>query len=84
MSSVRKVNSSPLADPATVNSEEEFHALSQQKTRKTDPAMLALLAEVETGRAATTPQARSTGPSTSRIISSDKVPRRRTYRGSRR
>jgi hypothetical protein len=31
-------------------SEEEFAALRQQKTRKTDPVMLALLAEVETGR----------------------------------
>jgi hypothetical protein len=31
-------------------SEEEFHALRQQKARKTDPAMVALLAEVETGR----------------------------------
>ena len=31
-------------------SEEEFTALRQQKTRKTDPTMVALLAEVETGR----------------------------------
>jgi hypothetical protein len=31
-------------------SEDEFTALRQQKTRKTDPAMVALLAEVETGR----------------------------------
>jgi hypothetical protein len=31
-------------------SEEEFIALRQQKVRKTDPAMVALLAEVETGR----------------------------------
>ena len=31
-------------------SDEEFTALRQQKARKTDPAMLALLAEVETGR----------------------------------
>jgi hypothetical protein len=31
-------------------SEEEFAALRQQKARKTDPAMLALLAEVEAGR----------------------------------
>ena len=31
-------------------SEEEFTALRQQKARKTDPAMVALLAEVETGR----------------------------------
>jgi len=31
-------------------SEEEFHALRQQKTSKTDPAMVALLAEVESGR----------------------------------
>jgi hypothetical protein len=31
-------------------SEEEFTALRQQKSRKTDPAMTALLAEVETGR----------------------------------
>jgi hypothetical protein len=31
-------------------SEEEFHALRQQKARKTDPAMVALLAEVESGR----------------------------------
>jgi hypothetical protein len=31
-------------------SEEEFTALRQQKARKTDPAMAALLAEVETGR----------------------------------
>ena len=31
-------------------SDEEFTALRQQKTRKTDPAMLALLTEVETGR----------------------------------
>jgi len=30
-------------------SDEEFHALRQQKTRKTDPAMVALLAEVEGG-----------------------------------
>jgi hypothetical protein len=30
-------------------SEEEFHAL-RQKARKTDPAMVALLAEVELGR----------------------------------
>ena len=31
-------------------SEDEFTALRQQKARKTDPAMVALLAEVETGR----------------------------------
>jgi len=31
-------------------SEEEFTALRQQKARKTDPAMVALLAEVEAGR----------------------------------
>src|SRR5829696_1265337 len=31
-------------------SEDEFQALRQQKTRKTDPAMLALLTEVESGR----------------------------------
>jgi hypothetical protein len=31
-------------------SDEEFTALRQQKARKTDPAMLALLAEVEAGR----------------------------------
>src|SRR5829696_2462460 len=31
-------------------SEDEFTALRQQKTRKTDPAMVALLAEVESGR----------------------------------
>ena len=31
-------------------SEDEFTALRQQKTRKTDPAMVALLAEVEAGR----------------------------------
>ena len=31
-------------------SDEEFHALRQQKSRKTDPAMVALLAEVEAGR----------------------------------
>ena len=31
-------------------SEEEFTALRQQKARKTDPAMLALLTEVEAGR----------------------------------
>src|SRR5215217_7085225 len=31
-------------------SEDEFHALRQQKTRKTDPSMVALLAEIETGR----------------------------------
>jgi hypothetical protein len=31
-------------------SDEEFDALRQEKGRKTDPAMLALLAEVETGR----------------------------------
>ena len=31
-------------------SEEEFTSLRQQKTRKTDPAMVALLAEVESGR----------------------------------
>src|SRR5215218_10453596 len=31
-------------------SEDEFTALRQQKARKTDPAMLALLAEVEAGR----------------------------------
>jgi hypothetical protein len=31
-------------------SEDEFHALQQQKARKTDPAMVALLAEIETGR----------------------------------
>src|SRR5215204_2167137 len=30
--------------------EDEFTALRQQKARKTDPAMVALLAEVETGR----------------------------------
>ena len=50
MSSVRIVNDSPLADPGTVSSEEKFHTLQQQKTRKTDPAMVALLAEVEAGR----------------------------------
>ena len=32
------------------SSEEEFYALHQQKARKTDPAMVALLAEVETAR----------------------------------
>jgi hypothetical protein len=31
-------------------SEDEFHALRQQKVRKSDPAMVGLLAEVETGR----------------------------------
>src|SRR5215210_833465 len=31
-------------------SEEEFHALRQQKTRKTDPVMVALLAEIEAGQ----------------------------------
>ena len=31
-------------------SEEEFYALQQQKARKTDPAMLALLAEIATGQ----------------------------------
>jgi len=31
-------------------SDAEFHALQQQKARKTDPAMAALLAEVATGR----------------------------------
>src|SRR5215212_5348270 len=31
-------------------SEDEFTSLRQQKTRKTDPAMVALLAEVESGR----------------------------------
>jgi hypothetical protein len=31
-------------------SDEEFTALRQQKARKTDPAMLALLVEVETGQ----------------------------------
>jgi hypothetical protein len=31
-------------------SEEEFTALRQQKARKTDPAMVALLAEVDAGR----------------------------------
>jgi hypothetical protein len=31
-------------------SDEEFAALRQQKARKTDPAMLALLTEVETGK----------------------------------
>jgi hypothetical protein len=31
-------------------SEEEFAALQQQKARKTDPAMLALLAEIATGQ----------------------------------
>src|SRR5688500_16930175 len=31
-------------------SEEEFRALQQQKARTTDPAMVALLTEVETGR----------------------------------
>jgi hypothetical protein len=31
-------------------SDEEFTALRQQKARKTDPAMAALLAEVETGQ----------------------------------
>src|ERR671910_284470 len=31
-------------------SDEEFTALRQQKARKTDPAMLALLTEVEAGR----------------------------------
>jgi len=31
-------------------SEDEFQALRQQKTRKTDPAMLAPLTEVESGR----------------------------------
>jgi hypothetical protein len=31
-------------------SDEEFTALRQQKARKTDPAMAALLAEVATGR----------------------------------
>ena len=31
-------------------SEEEFRALQQQKARKTDPAMVALLTEVETGQ----------------------------------
>ena len=31
-------------------SEEEFTALQQQKARKTDPAMVALLAEVDAGR----------------------------------
>jgi hypothetical protein len=31
-------------------SEAEFHALRQQKARKTDPAMVALLTEVEAGR----------------------------------
>jgi hypothetical protein len=31
-------------------SEEEFHALLQQKSRKTDPAMAALLAEITTGQ----------------------------------
>ena len=36
-------------------SEEEFTALRQQKARKTDPAMLALLAEVEAGRPVSVP-----------------------------
>jgi hypothetical protein len=31
-------------------SEDEFYALRQQKARKTDPAMLALLAEIEAGQ----------------------------------
>jgi hypothetical protein len=31
-------------------SEEEFHALQQQKARKTDPAMVALLAEIATSQ----------------------------------
>ena len=31
-------------------SEDEFRALQEQKSRKTDPAMVALLAEVETGQ----------------------------------
>ena len=31
-------------------SEEEFTALQQQKARKTDPAMAALLAEIDTGQ----------------------------------
>jgi hypothetical protein len=31
-------------------SEEEFHALQQQKARKADPAMAALLAEIATGQ----------------------------------
>src|SRR5688572_17652723 len=31
-------------------SEEEFTALQQQKERKTDPAMVALLVEIEAGR----------------------------------
>ena len=31
-------------------SEDEFAALQQQKARKTDPAMVALLTEVETGQ----------------------------------
>jgi len=31
-------------------SEDEFHALRQQKARKTDPAMVALLAEIDAGQ----------------------------------
>jgi hypothetical protein len=31
-------------------SEDEFHALQQQKARKTDPAMVALLAEIDAGQ----------------------------------
>jgi hypothetical protein len=38
-------------------SDDEFTALRQQKARKTDPAMLALLAEVETGRPVRVPLA---------------------------
>jgi hypothetical protein len=37
-------------------SEDEFTALRQQKARKTDPAMVALLAEVEAGRPVRVPR----------------------------
>src|SRR4051812_37018818 len=42
-------------------SEDEFTALRQQKARKTDPAMAALLAEIETGRPVRVPLAEGQG-----------------------
>jgi hypothetical protein len=42
-------------------SEDEFTALRQQKARKTDPAMVTLLAEVESGRPVRVPLAEGQG-----------------------
>ena len=65
-------------------SEDEFHALQQQKARKSDPAMAALLAEIATSRPVRVPLVEGQSARGLRTAISRAASSRGHHRGDRR